>query len=149
MISVEAAFEDDVASQPQLDLGKIERFAGRVLAGYGLNDGDCTIVFIGDRYMSELNETYKGRPGTTDVLSFDLTDTRTKRFSGEIYISLERVREQAEELGIPFETEIVRMISHGLLHLSGHHHDTDETYTTMTVEMERLVNDFFSKRDEP
>jgi len=131
-----------------------------VLARNGVEKGECNIVFIGDSFMTELNETYKGVPGTTDVLSFDLSDDLCRgdsasrpysggfrglpRFCGEVYISLSRAKAQAEEQGVPFDEEVIRLVTHGLLHLAGFVHDTEDANAAMTVKTEELVKAFFS-----
>ncbi|MHB9031260.1 MAG: rRNA maturation RNase YbeY, partial [Candidatus Latescibacterota bacterium] len=122
------------------------RYAQEIMSRNGYAIGEVNIVFIGDEYMAELNRTYKGREGTTDVLSFNLTNEFAEGLSGEVYISLNRARTQAEEYEVPFEEEVVRLVTHGLLHLSGHIHDTDAQYENMTRRTDELVKEFFSGR---
>jgi probable rRNA maturation factor len=143
MLEVEIIIGDDISVVFPLEERRLGAYAHDVLAGNGVECGECTIVFIGDSFMTELNEKYKGRTGTTDVLSFDLTDDLTGMFCGEVYISLLRAKAQAEEQGVPFKEEVVRLVTHGLLHLAGFVHDTESSDAAMTVKTEELVKAFF------
>ena len=106
------------------------------------------IAFISDRRMKELNSFFRGKDSTTDVLSFphepdefegksdaftrDDEDTNnitpdgaTPAFLGDIVISAEQAAIQSEENGLTLENEIKQLILHGLLHLCGYDHETD------------------------
>lgn len=89
----------------------------------------ATIIFISDRRMKQLNEMFRGKDSTTDVLSFphepDAFDP-DKNNLGDIVISAEQAERQATENGLDLETEIKQLILHGLLHLCGYDHETDD-----------------------
>jgi probable rRNA maturation factor len=145
-LTIEILTSDDVEAILPVDTERLQEYAARVLREEGVPAGEFNVVFIGDEFMIELNEMYKGRKGTTDVLSFNLSDESSEGVSGEIYVSLEQARNQALELGVPFDEEVVRLVTHGLLHLAGQVHDTDEQYDAMMDRTERLVREFFSNR---
>lgn len=88
----------------------------------------AAIAFISDRRMTELNKFFRGKDSTTDVLSFphepDQFDPDTTNL-GDIVISAEQAARQAEENGLTLENEIKQLILHGLLHLCGYDHETD------------------------
>ena len=144
MLEIEVITGDDVSGQLGVAAGRLTAYARDIFSGAGVESGECNIVFIGDRFMTELNETYKSRSGTTDVLSFNLTDERSDGFCGEVYVSLERAKTQADEGGILFDEEVIRLVTHGLLHLVGLVHDTEDEYASMTVKTEELVKSFFA-----
>ena len=146
MLEIEIIVGDEVSGILPVNSRRLETYARDVLAGNGAANGECNIVFVGDGFMTELNETYKGRTGTTNVLSFNLTDELSDGFCGEVYISLDKAKAQSDELGIPFNEEVVRLVTHGLLHLAGHLHDTDDAHVSMTAKTEELVKAFFAKR---
>ena len=79
--------------------------------------------------MKELNRSFRGKVGTTDVLSFpfepDEFDRDTSRL-GDIAISAQQAQKQAAENGLTLETEIKQLILHGVLHLCGYDHETDD-----------------------
>jgi len=89
---------------------------------------DFSIAFISDRRMKQLNDLFRGKNATTDVLSFhhepDQFDTDTNNL-GDIVISVEQADRQAKENGLTLENEIKQLILHGLLHLCGYDHETD------------------------
>ena len=143
-MTIDILIGDEIDENLPVESKKLEKYAGRILADNGIAEGEYNIVFIGDQYMAELNRLYKNRPGTTDVLTFNLGNDQPEGACGEIYISFDKAREQAKELDVPFGQEVVRLVTHGLLHLSGMVHDTDEKYTSMTEKTEKLVNNFFS-----
>ena len=146
MVTVNVIESEEVEGLLPIDRDRMESFARDVLERSGVDRGEYNIVFVDDAYMTELNETYKGRTGTTDVLSFNLTDGNEDMYAGEVYVSLERAKEQALEYGASFEREVVRLVVHGLLHLSGYVHDTDELFATMNGRTEDLVAAFFESR---
>ncbi|MEP7036936.1 MAG: rRNA maturation RNase YbeY [Acidobacteriota bacterium] len=88
-----------------------------------------TIAFVSDKEMRELNKTFRGKDLTTDVLSFlfeaDEFDAENNNL-GDIAISLEQAEKQAAENNLDFETEIKQLILHGILHLCGYDHETDD-----------------------
>jgi probable rRNA maturation factor len=87
-----------------------------------------SVAFIGDSRMKQLNELFRDKDSTTDVLSFphepDDFDP-DKNNLGDIVISVEQAQKQAAENGLTLETEIKQLILHGLLHLCGYDHETD------------------------
>lgn len=87
-----------------------------------------SVVFISDRRMKELNSLFRGKKTTTDVLSFphepDAFEPHTDNL-GDIVISVEQAQKQAEENGLTLEGEIKQLILHGVLHLCGFDHETD------------------------
>lgn len=89
----------------------------------------ASIAFVSDRKMRELNREFRGKNKTTDVLSFpfepDALDIE-QDYLGDIVISLEQAERQAAENDLDFETEIKQLIVHGILHLCGYDHETDD-----------------------
>ena len=87
-----------------------------------------SLAFISDRRMKELNKFFRGKDSTTDVLSFphepDEFDV-DKTNLGDIVISAEQAQRQAKENGLTLDNEIKQLILHGILHLCGYDHETD------------------------
>ena len=77
-----------------------------------------TYIFCSDAYLGDLNLQYLGHATYTDILSFDYSEG--KSIQGEIYISIRRVRDNARKFNQPFETELRRVVAHGLLHFLGY-----------------------------
>lgn len=93
-----------------------------------IRNKSATIAFVSDKKMRELNNEFRGKDSTTDVLSFpfeaDLFETDEDNL-GDILISAEQARRQAAENNLDFEIEIKQLILHGILHLCGYDHETD------------------------
>ncbi|MEO6963886.1 MAG: rRNA maturation RNase YbeY [Puia sp.] len=91
------------------------------LAGLFLREGqqlgELKYIFCDDKYLLDLNRTFLKHNFYTDILSFPSLQDENKKVSGEIYISVDRVRENAVDLGTSFKQEIHRVIFHGALHL--------------------------------
>jgi probable rRNA maturation factor len=100
-----------------------ERAIGLVASGKS-----ATIAFVSDAEMCKLNHQFRGKNRTTDVLSFpyeaDEFDA-DKDFLGDIVISIEQAERQAIENKLSLENEVFQLILHGILHLLGHDHETD------------------------
>jgi probable rRNA maturation factor len=87
-----------------------------------------TIAFISDRKMRELNKMFRGKNSTTDVLSFPFEADEFEPDAdnlGDIVISLEQALRQSKENDLSLEMEIKQLILHGILHLCGYDHETD------------------------
>lgn len=93
-----------------------------------LENAEFTVAFVPDKKMRELNKQFRGKDQTTDVLSFiyesDEFDDQTN-YLGDIAISAEQARKQALENNLSLEIEIKQLILHGVLHLCGYDHETD------------------------
>ncbi len=81
-----------------------------------------SVVLVSDRRIAEMNEKYRNKKGPTDVLSFSYDDPE---YLGDIIISVETAKRQAEEMGHSLERELKVLLIHGFLHLLGYDHETD------------------------
>ncbi len=88
-----------------------------------------TIVFVSDAAIKKLNRQFRGKNYSTDVLSFPTKaedfESDNQSHLGEVVISVESAAAQAKENGLTFSNEVEQLILHGLLHLSGYDHETD------------------------
>jgi probable rRNA maturation factor len=113
----------------EVDAERWRRFGERALKKIGVGDAGATVAFVSDRLMRELNRRWRGKRGTTDVLSFPAGQSEFEKSEGatlgDVVISVEQAARQAAEHGLTFENEIEQLILHGLLHLCGHDHETD------------------------
>ncbi len=98
------------------------RFAGKALDAIGKHGSSATIAFVSDAKIRKLNKQFRNIDKATDVLSFPAGEETNL---GDIAISVETAAAQAKENGLSFETEIAQLILHGLLHLCGYDHETD------------------------
>ena len=143
MTGIEVIVSDEVFELFPLEQEHLKKFAARVLKSSGISQYAVNIVFINDEKMTGLNEKFKKRKSSTDVLSFNLSDGSSDIVEGEVYISLERAKEQSLDYHVPFREEIIRLVTHGLLHLAGRTHNREEEYQSMTEDTEKFVSYFF------
>ncbi len=90
---------------------------------------NVTVAFISDRKMRSLNNEFRAKAKTTDVLSFPFEADEfdlEKDFLGDIVISLEQAQKQAAENDLTLDAEVKQLILHGILHLCGYDHETDD-----------------------
>ena len=89
-----------------------------------------TVAFVSDRAMRELNRLWRHKRGTTDVLSFPVEQDEFEKAEGsslgDVVISVEQAARQAKENGLTLDQEIAQLILHGLIHLCGYDHATDD-----------------------
>jgi probable rRNA maturation factor len=106
----------------KLDTDAWSTFAARALDAIGESDASATIAFVSDKRILELNRQFRGVDKATDVLSFPAEE---KFNLGDIAVSVDTAAVQAKENGLSFDEEIAQLILHGLLHLCGYDHETD------------------------
>ena len=119
---------------PLLDYPVVDRWIRAVADQYGFSVGELNYIFCDDEKILAVNREFLQHDYYTDVITFDYT-TRT-RVNGDIYISLDTVATNAEQVGAPFLHELHRIIIHGLLHLTGQADKTPETKAQMTAKEE-------------
>lgn len=81
---------------------------------------ELSIVFCSDEYLLNINREHLAHDYYTDIITFDLSASRDQDISGELYISTDRVKENAKQFGSTITQELHRVIFHGLLHLCGY-----------------------------
>jgi rRNA maturation RNase YbeY len=95
--------------------------------------GDIAFVFCSDDYLLEVNKTHLNHDTLTDVITFDYTDDDPKQaISGDILISIERIKENATKFNQTFDNELNRVMIHGVLHLLGYKDKNDKDQEEMT-----------------
>src|SRR5262249_54744102 len=107
----------------QIDTRTWSTFATKALAAIGKRESAATIAFVSDKKIRQLNRQFRGIDKATDVLSFP-SDSGDGQL-GDIAISIETASRQAKENALTLKGEIAQLMLHGLLHLSGYDHETD------------------------
>jgi len=130
-------FSTDRIAMPALDERKVTRWIRAVAADYGFSVGNINYIFCSDERELEVNREFLGHDYYTDVITFDYSTAST--LNGDIFISLDTVRSNAEMVGEPFERELLRVIIHGVLHLTGQGDKTPETKVQMTEKEEKAL----------
>jgi len=108
---------------------KVKNWIVKAILNENLKEGEVNYIFCDDNYLSELNIKYLKHNTLTDIISFDYTIG--KIISGDIFISIERVKENAELFNTKYVDELHRVMIHGVLHYCGYKDKTDEEKTQM------------------
>lgn len=135
------------SGQPELDpdcVAHLEGLGEQVTAAHPV-EGQVQVILTGDDEIHQLNARYRGADRATDVLSFFYGDESAALLNedsvlGEVYVSVDRAAAQAAEQGVPFLEELSRLMVHGLLHLAGYEHETEEDLKTMERETESMLS---------
>lgn len=98
---------------------KVSSWIKKVVKKEGASIQEINYVFCSDSYLLTLNQGFLKHNTLTDIITFDNSDEESV-LGGEIYISIERVKENAKEYEVPFEDELCRVMIHGVLHLLGY-----------------------------
>jgi len=125
--------------------GRAGNFALKVLEEIKRENWELSILFCDDKTIAELNSRYRNKTEATDVLSFNLGDTvaeggKTVYLPGDIVISLETLRENAEYFQTSEDEELRRLLIHGILHLDGMDHKTNDKNEPMLELQEEILN---------
>jgi len=109
----------------------------------GCPEGELSLLLINDLEMKNLNNLYRGIPSSTEVLSFPMREGEMTHINpyllGDVVISTEMVRRQAEQEGIPFEQRFKYVLVHGILHLFGFDHERSEEDAVRMEEKEKEI----------
>lgn len=110
-------------TMPDLDLGRIQKWIEKVAEIHGYTVGNLAYCFCDDEYILETNRKFLNHDYYTDIITFDYTRPavagRPGRIGGDMVISLDTVKSNAEDLKVPERQELMRVIIHGVLHLCG------------------------------
>ena len=128
------SFIADSIEMPALDERKVTRWVKAVAAEYGFGVGNINYIFCSDERELEVNRQFLGHDYYTDVITFDYSTAST--LNGDIFISLDTVKSNAEMVGVRFEDELLRILIHGVIHLTGQGDKTPETKAQMTAKEE-------------
>ncbi|MBR3091561.1 MAG: rRNA maturation RNase YbeY [Bacteroidaceae bacterium] len=110
-------YQTEGIPMPKIQRRKLSTWIKQVASGYGRKVGDIAYIFCNDDKILEVNQQYLNHDYYTDIITFDYDEDDT--ISGDIFISIDTVRSNAEERNIPFMSELHRVIIHGILHLCG------------------------------
>lgn len=110
----------------------------------GNRNGEISVIFVDSRRCKTLNRTFLGHDYVTDVISFTLEPA--PRLEGEVYVNLDRARQQANEYEVKFTHEVLRLVIHGTLHLIGYDDATASKRKRMTMQEDRYLQRCLSNK---
>lgn len=109
-----------------------------IILSEGKKPGEINYIFCDDEYLLQVNREYLKHDYYTDVITFDYVKGKT--ISGDIFVSLPRIFDNAETLSKDFESEFFRVLAHGVLHLCGYKDKTDEEIAEMRSKEDYYLN---------
>lgn len=128
-------FEVKDVELPALDYAKVDRWLEEVAAAHDYRIGNVNYLFCDDKEILRVNREFLQHDYFTDIITFDYT--YRNKIGGDIFISLDTVASNADELGVDYGSELLRVIAHGVLHLCG----IDDKGPGEREIMERAEND--------
>lgn len=135
-------FETIDVMTPVLDYDHVRDWIVGVAAGCGYGVGELYYYFCSDEALLDINQRRLGHDFYTDIVTFPLTDSGDV-VSSEFCISLDRIAENSLNFGRSFESELLRVIIHGVLHLIGYDDHTDEERSRMREKEEECLRQFY------
>ena len=135
------------------ELSDVERVLNYAIKKEELDSVEFNVIIVDNNYIHELNKTYRGKDMETDVITFALEDEDTlvmpsdERILGDIYISIDRARSQAEDFGHSLLRELSFLAVHGFYHLLGYDHMTEEEEKVMFKKQEEVLEAYGIRRE--
>ena len=126
----------------------IEKVVNKAFEVEGVKKASCSIIIVDNTFIHKLNKEYRGIDRVTDVISFALEDDKSMiipddiRLLGDVYICLDKAREQAKEYGHSLERELCFLAVHGVYHLLGYDHENEEEAKIMFKKQEEVLMEY-------
>ncbi|MCB0438587.1 MAG: rRNA maturation RNase YbeY [Mangrovimonas sp.] len=114
------------------------QWISKTIEAESCSQGEINYIFCDDEYLHKLNVEFLNHDTLTDIISFDYSIG--KIVHGDIFISIERVADNAQDFKVTFEEELARVIIHGILHLCGYKDKTDEDAQVMRLKENHYLN---------
>jgi len=125
----------ELSNKPQF-----ENWLSQLISSEEKKEGELNYIFCDDDYLHEINVKYLDHDDYTDIISFE--NSVGNILHGDIFISTERVQENAEKFNIEFEEELLRVMAHGLLHFCGYKDKTKEEASLMRKKEDEKIKMF-------
>lgn len=119
---------------------KFQSWVKRIIESENKITGDISYIFCDDKELDKLNQEYLNHKDFTDIISFDYSVSNI--ISGEIFISIDRVKENAQIFKVDFEEELLRVMAHGILHFCGYKDEKPEQMNEMREKENEKINMF-------
>jgi rRNA maturation RNase YbeY len=141
MISFNYEFDFELPNEDE-----ISNWLSYVILSENKKEGDVNYIFCDDDYLVEINQQYLAHDTLTDIISFDYSVGN--ELHGDIFISIERVRENAQDFKVSFEEELKRVMVHGILHYCGYKDKSAEDEIMMREKENEKIKLFHVKQNK-
>jgi rRNA maturation RNase YbeY len=129
---------------PLLHRTKLKDFIASLFRKEGVGLDSLDYIYCSDKYLLNINKEFLKHDFYTDIITFNLSES-PKSLQGEIYISIDRVKDNAINFDVSFNRELHRVIFHGALHLCGYKDKTARDQQTMRKMEDKYLNQYFKK----
>jgi rRNA maturation RNase YbeY len=130
-------YETDFEFHNEADFTK---WLSEVILSENKKEGEINYIFCDDDYLLEINQQYLNHDTLTDIISFDYSIGN--ELNGDIFVSVERVKENASDFNVTFQEEIQRVLVHGILHYCGYKDKTESDELVMRSKEEEKMKMF-------
>jgi rRNA maturation RNase YbeY len=134
---IEFSYECDFRLENEIQFA---HWVNRVISSEGVKSNTINYIFCKDQYLLGINQKHLSHNTLTDIITFDYSESQV--LSGDIFISIERVKENAKIYGKSFQNELLRVMVHGILHLMGFNDKTKEEVLEMRQKEEEKIELF-------
>jgi probable rRNA maturation factor len=131
-------FEEDINFNIS-NQNNITSWLSQIIMTEGFELEELNYIFCSDEYLHQMNLTYLNHDTLTDIITFDNSEAE-QIIEGDIFISIDRVKENSEEFDVLFETELHRVLVHGLLHLFGYKDKSEREKVLMREKEEACLS---------
>ena len=135
MISFNYETEFELQNEPDFS-----KWLSSVILSENKKEGEINYIFCDDNYLLEINQQYLDHDTLTDIISFDYSVGN--EINGDIFVSVERVKENASDFKVTFHEEIQRVLVHGILHYCGYKDKTESDERIMRFKEEEKMKMF-------
>ena len=141
---------NNLTDEKLLEINELDEYLKFVADYMKVNDAIVSVIIVDNEKIHEINKEYRGIDRPTDVISFALEEGENyevkERMLGDIYISIDKVYEQAKEYGHSVKRELFFLATHGFLHLLGYDHMKKEDEDIMFPLQEKILEEYGVKR---
>lgn len=120
------------------------KWISRIISSEQKSEGEINYIFCDDDYLHKINLEYLNHDDLTDIISFDYSVGN--EIHGDIFISIERVIENASDFNVPFDSELLRVMSHGVLHYCGYKDKSEDDVVVMRNKENEKIQMFHVER---
>ena len=122
------------------NISELKDWLIRVISSEKYEQGDIDFIFCSDEELLNINQEYLNHDTYTDIITFDYTSNKV--ISGDVFISIDRVRENSNTFKTGFQNELLRVMSHGVLHLMGYKDKDEDDVKVMRAKEEEKIKMF-------
>ncbi|HAA16133.1 MAG TPA: rRNA maturation RNase YbeY [Cytophagales bacterium] len=132
-------FSEEISFSPPYPIPQLEQWILSIAETHQSSIDSLNYIFCNDEYLHKINVDYLDHDTYTDIITFDQREKPGDPIEGDIFISVERVQENASTFSTPFDNELMRVVAHGLLHLIGFGDKSEEEAAEMRIQEERAI----------